>query len=124
MGKASDAVFPDVRAAIALQSGITRQVLAGNRSGGRSSLDMRPQRCQNFGLRHHLHTPARRFPMDSHPTTLPSDDVFEASDVEFFTAEDTQAGQAICKLLSVLFMYTLFAMTVTTLVTLYWINGR
>lgn len=62
--------------------------------------------------------------MDSHTATVPSDDVFEASDVEFFTAEDTQAGQAICKLLSVLFMYTLFAMTVTTLVTLYWINRR
>ncbi len=124
MGKASDAVSPDVRAAITLLSGITRQVLTGNRSGGRSSLDMWPQRCQNFGLKHHLLTPCRRLPMDSHTSTIASDDVFQASDVEFFTAEDTQAGQAICKLLSVLFMYTLFAMTVTTLVTLYWINRR
>ena len=58
--------------------------------------------------------------MDSHTAPLAADDVFQASDVDFFTAEDTDAGQAICKLLSVLFTYTLFAMTLTTLVTLYW----
>ena len=58
--------------------------------------------------------------MDSHTAPVASDDVFQASDVEFFTAEDTEAGQAICKLLSVLFTYTLIAMTITTLVTLYW----
>ena len=124
MGKASETDFYGQRPAETLPSGITRQVLAGNLSGHRSSLDTRSQTCQNFGLNTILLTLHRRFPMDSHTATVPSDDVFQASDVEFFTAEDTEAGQAICKLLSVLFMYTLFAMTVTTLVTLYWINRR
>lgn len=77
-----------------------------------------------FCTQTNLFTSHRQLPMDSHTATVPSDDVFQSSDVEFFTAEDTEAGQAICKLLSVLFMYTLFAMTVTTLVTLYWINRR
>ncbi len=59
-------------------------------------------------------------PMDSHAAPIASEDVFQAADVAQFTADDTEAGQAICTMLSLMFAYTLAAMTVTTLVTIYW----
>ncbi len=43
--------------------------------------------------------------------------LFQAADAAQFTAVDTEAGQAICTLL---FAYTVAAMTVTTLVTIDW----
>ena len=58
--------------------------------------------------------------MDSHAAPINADDVFQADDVSQFTADDTEAGQAICTMLSIMFAYTVAAMTVTTLVTLYW----
>ena len=58
--------------------------------------------------------------MDIPAAPLASDDVFQSADVAQFTADDTEAGQAICTMLSLMFAYTVAAMTVTTLVTLYW----
>ncbi len=58
--------------------------------------------------------------MDSHAAPIAADDVFQAADVAQFQSDDTEAGQAICKMLSLMFAYTVFAMTVTTLVTIYW----
>ena len=58
--------------------------------------------------------------MDSHAAPPTTDDVFQAADVAQFTADDTEAGKAICKMLSLMFAYTVCAMTVTTLVTMYW----
>ena len=59
--------------------------------------------------------------MDSHAAPVSAaDDVFQSSDVEFFTAEDTEAGRAICQMLSLFFAYTVCAMTIAALVTVYW----
>ncbi len=58
--------------------------------------------------------------MDIPAAPLAADDVFQAADVAQFTADDTEAGQAICTMLSLMFAYTVAAMTVTTLVTIYW----
>lgn len=57
--------------------------------------------------------------MDSH--TVPSTtEPFDSTDVAQFTADDTEAGQAICKMLSLFFAYTLLVMILSTLVTVYW----
>ncbi len=58
--------------------------------------------------------------MDSHLAPIAADDVFQAADAAQFIADDTEAGQAICTMLSLMFAYTVAAMTLTTLVTLYW----
>ena len=85
----------------------------------RSSLDSAGMTCQNSSLRpRHFFFDDR--PMDSHAAPIAADDVFQSDDVAQFTADDTEAGQAICTMLSLMFAYTVAAMTVTTLVTLYW----
>ena len=58
--------------------------------------------------------------MDSHAPVATADPVFDSADVEQFTADDTEAGQAICKMLSLFFAYTLLVMILSTLVTIYW----
>ena len=58
--------------------------------------------------------------MDSHNAPASADPIFDAADVEQFTADDTEAGQAICKMLSMFFAYTLAVMILSTLVTIYW----
>ena len=59
--------------------------------------------------------------MDSHIAPVSAaDDVFQAADIEHFTAEDTEAGRAICQMLSLFFAYTVGAMTIAALVTVYW----
>jgi hypothetical protein len=75
--------------------------------------------CQNSRLQSTSPLAGDRL-MDIPAAPLATDDVFQAADVAQFTADDTEAGQAICTMLSLLFAYTLAAMTVTTLVTLYW----
>ena len=103
-----------------LSTDLCRQELTRNRVDGGSSLDRSPSTCQNSDSGS-LFTPVfDDNSMDSHTAPVASDDVFQAADVEFFTAEDTVAGQAICKMLSLMFAYTVCAMTVTTLVTIYW----
>lgn len=96
-----------------------RQELLPNRRFGRSSLDSAGMTCQNSALRPHDLLFNERS-MDSHASPIAADDVFQADDVAQFTADDTEAGQAICTMLSMMFAYTVAAMTVTTLVTLYW----
>lgn len=60
--------------------------------------------------------------MDTHSQSPPADDAFQLADVEQFTADDTEAGQAICKMLSLFFAYTVGVMTLSTLITIYWIS--
>lgn len=46
------------------------------------------------------------------PTTTPTDDpLFSAVEIEQFEADDVQAGAAIGKMLSILFLYTVLVMT-------------
>jgi len=58
--------------------------------------------------------------MDSHAAPIASDDVFQAADAAQFIADDAEAGRAICQMLSLFFTYTVFAMTIAALVTMYW----
>ena len=60
--------------------------------------------------------------MDTHtaPPASSTPDVFDSSDVEQFTADDTEAGRAICQMLSLFFAYTVGVMVLSTLVTMYW----
>lgn len=60
--------------------------------------------------------------MDTHTpaTTSSVPDVFGDADVQQFTADDTEAGQAICQMLSLFFAYTVGVMVLSTLVTIYW----
>ena len=100
--------------------GHERQVLMRNRFPGESSLDSPPIACQNPTNRTSPHTLNDARPMDSHAAPIASDDVFQAADVAQFTADDTEAGRAICQMLSLFFTYTVFAMTIAALVTVYW----
>jgi hypothetical protein len=58
--------------------------------------------------------------MDSHAAPPASEDVFQVGDADQFQADDTEAGRAICTMLSLMFAYTVGVMILSTLVTVYW----
>jgi hypothetical protein len=60
--------------------------------------------------------------MDTHSLDAPTqqDAIFADADVAQFTADDTEAGRAICQMLSIMFAYTVGVMVLSTLVTIYW----
>ena len=49
--------------------------------------------------------------MTEHPTTSPEEPLFTAVEIEQFEADDVVAGSAIGKMLSILFLYTVLAMS-------------
>ncbi len=49
---------------------------------------------------------------DAPPAEAPAEPLFSVADVEQFTNEDAEAGRAIGKLLSALFLYTVVAMLI------------
>ena len=53
-------------------------------------------------------------PKHEEHTAEPFDDHFRPADIDGFTADDTVAGSAIGKMLAILFLYTVLAMTLTT----------
>lgn len=55
-------------------------------------------------------------------TTVQHVHQFEKSDLSQFEADDTAAGRAICKMLSLFFFYTVIVMGLSTLVTYYWVT--
>lgn len=48
-------------------------------------------------------------------STVPEGPLFEVDELEQFDADDVQAGSAICKMLSLFFLYTVIAMAVVGL---------
>jgi hypothetical protein len=54
----------------------------------------------------------------THDATVTSE-LFEKSELQQFVSDDQEAGRAICKMLSALFVYTLFAMSVAASWTYY-----
>lgn len=46
-----------------------------------------------------------------HPVAVASDALFTNGELREFVKEDISAGRAICQMLSILFIYTLFAMS-------------
>jgi hypothetical protein len=48
--------------------------------------------------------------------------LFDQQELQEFEAADAEAGSAIGRMLSMFFLYTVFAMTVSTLATLWWIS--
>lgn len=49
---------------------------------------------------------------------------FTSSDLKQFDADDAEAGRAIGKMLSLFFLYTVFAMSGAAYVTYWWITHR
>lgn len=62
--------------------------------------------------------------MSDHSTTeeTSAEPLFTPSEVQQFTEDDAEAGRAIGKMLSSLFLYTVVAMTVSVLATYYWVT--
>ncbi|WP_156514257.1 hypothetical protein [Planctomyces sp. SH-PL14] len=52
-----------------------------------------------------------------------SDSAFEPAEVKQFIAADTEAGTHITQMLSVLFLYTVLVMGLSTLITIYWVRS-
>jgi hypothetical protein len=54
--------------------------------------------------------------MSESPTTeAPTEPLFEDAELRQFEADDVEAGRAICKMLSLLFIYTVIAMSIVSL---------
>jgi len=56
------------------------------------------------------------------PETEPSP--FSSADLKQFDADDAEAGRAIGKMLSLFFLYTVFAMTGAAYATYWWITHK
>lgn len=56
-------------------------------------------------------------------TESSSEQLFSNDEVKQFGLDDVEAGKAIGKMLSALFLYTVIAMTISALVTYYWITN-
>lgn len=60
--------------------------------------------------------------MTDHATTPAEEKTpFSKADVRHFEAEDAEAGNAIGKMLSLFFFYTVIVMTLSSVVTYWWI---
>ncbi len=51
-------------------------------------------------------------------------DPFSKQELKGFTADDQEAGRAICKMLSLFFVYTVIAMGLSTYVTYTWVMSQ
>lgn len=49
--------------------------------------------------------------------------LFDREELKQFGADDVEAGQAICKMLSMFFFYTVIVMGLSTYVTYRWVTG-
>lgn len=56
--------------------------------------------------------------MSDHPT--PTENPFAPEELKQFSADDAEAGRAIGKMLSLFFLYTVFVMLISTVVTFIW----
>ncbi len=56
------------------------------------------------------------------PTAI-ADEPFNRDDIKGFSADDVEAGQAICKMLSAFFGYTVLVMALSTYITYRWVFG-
>ncbi len=59
----------------------------------------------------------------SETTEQATEELFAPEEIKQFDADDAEAGQAIGKMLSLLFLYTVFAMTVSAIATYYWVTA-
>jgi hypothetical protein len=60
---------------------------------------------------------------DEHAQTEPTEPLFDAMELRQFGADDVEAGQAICKMLSMFFFYTVIVMALATYITYRWVSG-
>ena len=58
-----------------------------------------------------------------HPLVAADQPLFAPEEILQFDADDTAAGKAIGEMLSILFLYTVFAMSIATLATYTWIRN-
>ena len=57
---------------------------------------------------------------DAHAESEP---LFDKDELKQFDADDVEAGQAICKMLSMFFFYTVIVMALATYVTYRWVSA-
>lgn len=68
-------------------------------------------------------TASHDHPAPAHSPHEYEGDLFTHSEIKEFDRDDVEAGRNICKMLSLLFFYTVIAMGITTLVTWRWVTG-
>ena len=61
--------------------------------------------------------------LETPPPSTPIDEPFGREDIKEFSADDVEAGQAITKMLSLFFLYTVIVMGLSTYVTYRWVFG-
>lgn len=60
---------------------------------------------------------------DEHAAAEPTDPLFSREELKQFGEDDVEAGQAICKMLSLFFFYTVIVMGLSTYITYRWVTG-
>lgn len=60
---------------------------------------------------------------DDHLAAPADEPLFDREELKQFGADDVEAGQAICKMLSLFFFYTVIVMGLSTYITYRWIYG-
>ncbi|MCA8993891.1 MAG: hypothetical protein KDA88_18035 [Planctomycetaceae bacterium] len=58
----------------------------------------------------------------SEHATAEAQNLFTQAELKQFEADDAEAGQAIGKMLSMFFFYTVIVMIISTIATIWWIN--
>lgn len=59
-----------------------------------------------------------------HPSaSAESEQLFTADEIRQFDRDDAEAGQAIGKMLSIMFLYTVIVMGISAAVTYYWVTN-
>ncbi|SFH60762.1 hypothetical protein [Planctomicrobium piriforme] len=58
------------------------------------------------------------------PQNVSDEQPFTPGELKQFDADDAQAGRVIGKMLSLFFLYTVFAMIGAVVATWYWVSGR
>jgi len=61
---------------------------------------------------------------ETHETAAAAEEpLFDRAELKQFGDDDVEAGQAICKMLSLFFFYTVIVMGLSTYVTYRWVTG-
>lgn len=61
--------------------------------------------------------------MSDHSNETSSEQLFSNDEVKQFGLDDAEAGRAIGKMLSALFLYTVIAMSISAIVTYIWVTS-
>lgn len=70
-----------------------------------------------------LETPPPSEEIVTPPPSAPLDEPFGREEIKEFSSDDVEAGQAITKMLSLFFLYTVIVMGLSTYVTYRWVFG-